>query len=174
MLSKDGTGYSNEDIARFNVIASLIADEPSIALADIGCGPHPLLAGEFMKKGHIVVATDRFRREQWPRYPGINLGVQDIRELTYKDLTFDAALALEVLEHLADDEEAALAVEQLKRIAARVIVTVPNNEQRPLYREDESCGHHVSFDTGKLQTLLPGAVVCPIVDDRWLLADWRR
>lgn len=56
--------------------------------------------------------------------------VANIQFLPFADSTFDRALCSEVLEHIADDSLAVLELERILRPSGRLVITVPNAEQK--------------------------------------------
>jgi len=101
---------------------------PGLDVLDVGCGDGSRY-GEALVRGGIVlhgidvsqVAVDEARTR----------GVQAVRggleeRLPFDDGRFDAAICLEVLEHLVDPEFAAREIHRILRPGGSVLVSVPN------------------------------------------------
>jgi 2-polyprenyl-3-methyl-5-hydroxy-6-metoxy-1,4-benzoquinol methylase len=97
----------------------------------------------------------------------------DVCDLDYYDDNFDVVTALEIIEHLEDDQ-LPKAVEQIRRVGRRVVVTVPYKQKRlPSY-------HKQRFDEERLQHFFPNAELTILRRVRpkgtgvdWIMADER-
>jgi hypothetical protein len=83
-----------------------------------------------------VTGVDLVRRD----VPGITSVQADLRRLPFADAAFDTAIAISTLEHVGrdntqyglgaeDDDSLAAALRELRRVATRVLVTVPTGER---------------------------------------------
>jgi hypothetical protein len=83
-----------------------------------------------------VTGVDLVERE----VPGVSSVKGDLRELPFADAAFDVAIVISTLEHVGrdntqyglgaeDDESLAAALRELRRVAHRVLVTVPTGER---------------------------------------------
>jgi len=120
--------FSDADRHRIGHVLSAI-DKNVSSLIDVGCGGGEFchLAQESLPQLTRVVGVDRSQAAL--KYVRTEKALADIAELPFADREFDAAVSLEVLEHLPIsifDK----AVEELARVADRqVLVTVPNSER---------------------------------------------
>ena len=101
---------------------------PGLEILDIGCGDGSRYGEELIRAGvrlHGVdvsqVAVDAARSRG---LTAIRAGLDE--RLPYPDERFDAALCLEVLEHLVDPEFAAREIHRLLRPGGALLVSVPN------------------------------------------------
>lgn len=149
-----------DDAARFRSAARLLPPAPATVL-DVGCGVGVLsdwLAG----RGYAVTGVDTdaalMERMEAPHQ------VASIDALPFEDLSFDAVVASEVLEHLPVDVFERSRGEMARVAQSAIVVTVPNAES--LESASTRCpacgctysihGHVRRFNAGALRDLLPG------------------
>jgi SAM-dependent methyltransferase len=88
-------------------------------LLSVGCGPRPGL--DWLERRGRVIGLDV---EPWPG-PGAPLVLGTAERLPFPDGAFDAAVALDVLEHLDDDAAGARELARVVRPGGPIIITVP-------------------------------------------------
>lgn len=140
---------------------------PSPSLIDVGCGTGSL-ALELSSAGLTVVAADlnvpgleRIAREKRGRMLAIQANAEQIPVI---DSTFDAAIALDVLEH-ADDRRVMFEIARVLKPGGSVIVTVP--AFRFLWSSrDEDAGHQRRYSKADMRHLLRHASL-DLVDMRF-------
>jgi len=99
---------------------------PPSKVLDAGCGWGTTLAG-LERAGYLSTGADISRRAlQELEKPGRELVELDLTQPLPEGVeTFDAVLALDVIEHLDDDRQAVARLAELTRPGGRVIVSVP-------------------------------------------------
>jgi SAM-dependent methyltransferase len=124
---------------------------------DAGCGNGALLAG-LAADGYRMVGIDllspglsRVRR----RLPDAWVARAAVDRLPFGDETFDAAVLLDVLEHV-DDRAALAAVHRVLRPRGVLIASVPGGPYLWSYR-DRDAGHLRRYTKASLRTLLDGS-----------------
>jgi SAM-dependent methyltransferase len=108
---------------------------------DVGCGNGALLA-TLTRLGHRAVGVDLLAEgleRARERVPSAWLARAAADRLPFPDESFDAALMLDVLEHL-DDRAALSEIQRILRPAGVVIACVPANPRLWSHR-DEAAGH---------------------------------
>ncbi len=126
-----------------------------ISLLDVGCGTGSL-ALALSSAGLTVLAADlnipgleRIARERRGRLLAILANAEQIPAI---DSTFDAAIALDVLEH-ADDRRVLGEIARVLKPGGRVVLTVP--AFRFLWSSrDEDAGHHRRYSRADVRQLL--------------------
>jgi 2-polyprenyl-3-methyl-5-hydroxy-6-metoxy-1,4-benzoquinol methylase len=99
------------------------------SLLDLGCGEGVLGERWARRLGVPVVGADLAPHPDWDRRTGVTFRTVGDGPLPFEDGAFDAACALEVLEHVADP---ARILAELRRVARRhVLLSVP---REPLWR----------------------------------------
>ena len=89
-------------------------------ILDAGCG-EGVIVEEFKKKGYDITGFDY-------NYSSKNVFKGDIRNMNFKNNSFDIVLALDIIEHL-NFEEQELAIAELKRVLkrkGRILLAIPN------------------------------------------------
>lgn len=108
---------------------------------DIGFGSG-IYSKYLFHSGHEVVGVDNeksFVSLASKRYPDIKFVSASILSLPFRKREFDTAIAFDILEHV-DDE---VALEELFRVAKRVIFSVPLKNQKVLLRYGLSHAHYL-------------------------------
>jgi SAM-dependent methyltransferase len=103
---------------------------PARALLEVGCGTGFLLEGvsRAFPEAAVVGADPllAFLARARERLPGATLLQMDARRIPFRD-EFDAVIALDVIEHIDEDEEALREMGQALRSGGRLILTVPQH-----------------------------------------------
>ena len=76
----------------------------------------------------------------------------DLARLPYKDKTFDFVSALDVLEHIKDDELAVSEISRIMKTNGLVIITVPHHMKYYSY-QDQIIGHYRRYQIDELLSL---------------------
>ena len=102
-------------------------------LLDLGCGPgitHPLVAprceavtGVELSPGYARLAREHARRQG---LANVQIAVQDASALAFPDASFDAALCLDVLHHVADLDAVLAELERVVRPGGDILLFEPN------------------------------------------------
>lgn len=78
--------------------------------------------------------------EKWQGKYKLRFQIADIRQIPYKDNSFDTVIAFEVLEHLDNVE---LALRELYRVTSdNIIISVPNCSQPKCFQKSRLAFHH--------------------------------
>lgn len=145
-----------KDWLRFEFASTLVVGK---SLADIGIGSG-ILVYNFAEDAQFekVSAYDIAWHSQLMRHPDIPYRAADVRSPTSPIEVHDTVICMEVIEHIEEsDLDAALS--NLRSAAAeRLVLTVPYNEQEPLWWHDKPGGHRQSFSIEKLARLFPKAI----------------
>ena len=121
--------------------ANLLTEFARGKCLDIGFGSG-LYTKYLRDLGHEVVGVDnekRFVDLATKKYPDIKFFSASALKLPFKRREFDTAIAFDILEHV--DDEAAL--EELFRVAKRVIFSVPLKNEKVLLRYGLSHAHYL-------------------------------
>ncbi|MEY4581631.1 MAG: hypothetical protein RL701_6334, partial [Pseudomonadota bacterium] len=124
------------------------------ALLDVGCGG-AFLAADLIALGHSVLGVDRSAlalRAAQSRAPTMLTVQADALELPLPRGSFQAALALDVLEHV-DDRALLLALHAVLEARGVLVLTVPALPWLWSYR-DEAAGHLRRYTRSNLVQLL--------------------
>ena len=115
------------------VFALAVAEaRPGRRIVDVGAGEgyFTSLVGDHLKSSGIAPATVLRACDLFPeqfRYPDVPCDRVDVgMRLPYADATFDAACAIEVIEHLEDQFHFVRELYRILRPAGRALVTTPN------------------------------------------------
>lgn len=145
----------------FDDIVKLIPKNSKVV--DLGCGTGTLLNKIKNEVKNVDATGVDFS------YIALNMLRDDIHkvkcvlpETKFKNKSFDVAIATELLEHLDDDEKM---IEEMRRIAKKVIVTVPNNFLPPEVEPE----HLRTYTKESLNKILKGEV---IEKGNYLLGVW--
>jgi ubiquinone/menaquinone biosynthesis C-methylase UbiE len=122
---KKSTGWITR-IFTENVISALDRLKPA-SILDVGCGNGYIsdiisrslnvrVIGCDLDKNRLKTARNRFHQD---------VVVADISRLPFKDGSFDTVLAMEILEHVRNPDDA---LDELERVAKKnIVITVPND-----------------------------------------------
>ena len=103
---------------------------------DLGCGrKSPILCSPSVRWGVGVDLFDPFLRESKERRIHSNYIKADVRYLPLKEKSFDAAFALDLLEHLSKDEGSDL-MKRMEELARKKVVIFTPNGYLPQTTED--------------------------------------
>ena len=125
--SKDGFRPTGR---RFPELAAFVDDHPErTTWLDVGCGDG-LTAGPLLReRGRTYVGVDvSLTAIEQARANGLDARhVDDAQHLPFPDSTFDAALVIEVFEHLFEPQKAAAEVLRVLKPGGLLFATVPNS-----------------------------------------------
>jgi SAM-dependent methyltransferase len=149
-------------VARRELVAGLVGrhrPSGSARIVDVGCGTGRTLTA-VTRPGDEATGLDLLAGQAHAAGGRDDLVAADVRDLPLPADTADVVLALDVLEHVEEDD---LAARELARVAAPggiVIVTVPAHPWLWSYRDDDA-GHVRRYTRTGLVTLLTGAGLRP-------------
>ena len=132
-LSERGSGLGTQLNKLF--LVSLLEVGPSHDVLDVGCGlgDDASIVGKVLTEGGAVIGIDRSRvmiGEARQRIQGSGLPIDflvvDAHHLTFPDATFDRCLAVQVLEHLTDPQQAFAEMARVTRPGGRILVAEPD------------------------------------------------
>lgn len=130
--------------------------KPDALILDAGCGTG-LAASELSSLGKVVamdVCGEVFRLKEWKTI-GVPC-VGSVLEIPFQDSTFDLVVALDVLEHVADDN---MAIRELYRVCKPggiALITVPAY-QWLWSSHDEAIGHKRRYSAALLSRCVTNA-----------------
>ncbi len=104
-------------------------DQAGGRVLDVGCGPG-VMAGLLAERGCDVVGVDLsvgMVTLAQRRYPGAHFGVSDIAQLPFPDHSFDAVIAMGVMEYAADERAALGELVRVVRAGGSLMVSFPNS-----------------------------------------------
>src|SRR5271154_5255607 len=100
-----------------------------VTILDVGCGAYPSYAREIAAMGkrvHGIDFTFNFLRLARRNAGDINLAQADAIKMPYRDLTFDAAICSETVEHIPDDHAVIQEIARVLKLGGLLFFTVPN------------------------------------------------
>src|ERR1044072_362687 len=102
-------------------------DRPARAILSVGCGPAEGLKWLVPLSGSHgrVVGIDRIAIYGDKLPQGVEFFTGSLEETPFPDSTFDVVLALDVLEHLEDDDAGLRAITRLLKPGGLLVITVP-------------------------------------------------
>ena len=118
---------------RADVVLELLGAVGGRRIADLGCGTG-YFSGLLLARGFGVVGVDvseanlRIARE---RHPGLDTRLADLGALPFESSSVEAAVCLEVLEHVEHDEAALREIRRMLRPGGQLVVSVPSAEAPP-------------------------------------------
>jgi SAM-dependent methyltransferase len=128
------------------------ADLPGPRVLEIGCGIRPSIplngGNRFLDLSRAAV--DKLRRA------GARADVGSITETGFDDASFDAVFALEVFEHVPDDERAFAEVARILSPGGMLVMSVPLHMER-WTRLDQLIGHERRYEPEELDRKVTGA-----------------
>ncbi len=148
--ARDGTGtWGNLNRHRLRAVMDYAVG----SVIDIGCGSDAYLDA-LRRSGHSTVGVDFLALEEAPP----TFAQASATELPFRDDVFGTALMFEVLEHIEDPGSA---LQEIARVAKRLVMSVPNCERNdalaacglvPYHYTDPT---HVNFfDESSIRSLL--------------------
>ena len=137
--------YTKWDYARFDDVFDRIKGK---TVLDVGFGNGEML--ERLSDFEVTGVDINIGNIQEVPY-NVQIYKMDIRSLDFEDNSFDTVIAMEIIEHNPEEDNERM-ISELRRVAERVIVTVPFEEAEPLYK-----GHTQSFNQEKIDRLFPNA-----------------
>lgn len=114
------------------------------AVLDLGCGHHSPIQRCNIPFSVGVEVFEPYLQESKRRGIHSQYIQADIRELEFKPKSFDAVIAVEVLEHLTKQEGAELVHKMEKWARKKVVVTTPNEYLRQYVYDDNPLQQHRS------------------------------
>ena len=145
---EDSPWRYNDKLYRRHYTLELLGEGKGRQVLDLGCG-----AGSYVKSlnrlGYQVVAMDaaeemvQLAAEETAKLDGNGLALRgDALNLPFADNTFDALLAVGLLEYLPDDEEFLTKIGRVLKPGGRAVVTLRNERcaERRLWRFYKKCG----------------------------------
>lgn len=115
---------------RVRIIIDQINDENSRAILDCGCGDglYILAAREILNKKVFGLDIDKNNIKKIKERFGndVDLVIADIDMIPFKRETFDKIICSEVIEHVRDDKEAVLELQEILKKNGHLMLTVPN------------------------------------------------
>lgn len=145
--------------ARLQLVARLLRQEVTVSparLLSLGCGTGTELPTLGALGPVVAVDHDRQALALLPRPAGGALTVADATALPFAAASFDIAVALDVLEHVGDDQGAMDQVLRVLRPGGLLLVTVPAHPGL-FGPHDRALGHCRRYDRRALRRLLTGA-----------------
>jgi 2-polyprenyl-3-methyl-5-hydroxy-6-metoxy-1,4-benzoquinol methylase len=155
---------------KYDILLDFLGDRRGLRILNVGCGSGELSL-RLAEAGHRVVGIDLE-----PRY--VELAVRNAATRPELDCAyevcaiedyrgpggFDAAVATDVLEHIADDRRAFASMARLVRPGGLVLITVPAGPWL-FGLHDEMLGHYRRYNTGSLRRLVSEA--CEVAELRY-------
>ncbi|MEP6754797.1 MAG: class I SAM-dependent methyltransferase [Chthonomonadales bacterium] len=116
-------------VGRHNLVLSFLngvySSRKDLVILDIGCGTGAM-SQKLAKFGQVVSADFSPLALEFSRKRGLtDLCAADAMRLPIQSQTFDLIIALDILEHLPDDEAALAEFQRILKPGGRVIATVP-------------------------------------------------
>lgn len=116
-------------VGRHNLILSYLrrvyGDRTDLTLLDIGCGTGAM-SRKLQEFGPVVSADFSPHALSFSRRRGLShLCAADAMRLPFRDRSFDAVVALDLLEHLPDDRAALREFHRVLRPGGRLVASVP-------------------------------------------------
>ena len=111
-------------------LANLAADsgKPGGRILEVSCGDGRILAA-LKAKGFAVTGTNFGDYPDFPADIPVRNGVNLLEGLPFEDETFDAVIAMEVIEHIENHRKAIAEMARVLRPGGRMILTFPNGHR---------------------------------------------
>lgn len=130
-------------------------------LLDIGCGAGILAEvthDKVKKYTGIDISQERIRQaEEKIKFDNCSFEVQDAQHLTFRDSSFDIAVAIEVIEHIPDTRSFIKGINRVLAKGGTLIISTPTNlffrnKLEDLYKDQ----HIYEFNIPRLKSILTG------------------
>lgn len=169
MLTGMGHWREYRDLRRFQTILDSFPRKSGLSVLDIGCGDGAFLAfaaSRGFKVAGLEISEKRVRRAKIflsSRDISADVVVGDVNKIPFRDKTFNAVVASEVVEHLPVPLAAVSEMRRVSKPGGLVLVAVPYKE-KIISDQCIHCGkltprngHLHSFDISALTKLLENA-----------------
>jgi SAM-dependent methyltransferase len=118
---------------------ALVLEHAGRKILDVGCANGNYVR-YLLARDYDAYGVDVLPAQEWEAFAAGRIRQGDITKLPFMDSEFDAVTAFEVLEHV-DDVDAA--IRELKRVTRKtIILSVPDCEEREVFRESGLAFHH--------------------------------
>ncbi len=126
--------------SRRDLLERLLSEQKAGKILDLGCGTG-FNYETLEKHGEVFNLDIDSRALKSCEEKGItNLYCADATKTPFDDSTFDVVVAIELLEHIQDDEGAVEEIRRILKPGGRLVFTVPANEK--LWSSDDELAHH--------------------------------
>jgi len=114
-------------IARFNNTFDMIKTSKGSAL-DIGCADGSY-SRELARRGFDVNGFDINSIEMDKKNKlKIKYSIDDAKNMSFKNNTFDLAICIDIIEHIDDDEKVISEISRVLKTGGQVIISIPNKD----------------------------------------------
>lgn len=138
--------------AKFDAILQRVKNRKFSTALDVGCSGNsfihflPFITHKsFCDLAHIPLT-------QYSQYPRYHPTMGSITEMPFKDHSFELITALDVLEHVSNDEGAASEIVRILQPKGILIVTVPHR-MKYFTQQDMICGHVRRYEYQQISDL---------------------
>jgi ubiquinone/menaquinone biosynthesis C-methylase UbiE len=147
----EGPGNSQHVWVKENRIKKLVK---GTTILDCGCGKGGW--GVLLGKNHVIVGVDILRKyleEAKPLRVYDNLVQADLAYLPFKPHSFDTVLAVEVIEHLPE-EEGVRFLKQIRLLGKRMVLTTPKEFVPVDFGKDHPETHRSYWTKEQIESIL--------------------
>ena len=138
--------------AKFDTILKRVGKRRFSTALDVGCSGNSfihfipsIIHKSFCDLAHIPLT-------QYSKYPRYHPTMGSITEMPFKDMSFELITALDVLEHIPDDNGAASEIVRILQSKGILIVTVPHR-MKYFTPQDTLCGHVRRYEYEQIRDL---------------------